>query len=533
MGHVALTVDNTRYEFVVDPDSYSEVDIVDFAPRAVAGTPAFSEMGLYLDVAQMGFGHGFGRVTYSEPQSYQYTGNGVDTSHDFITLYTDLTLLTSGASFHLRKMFTHRETLIGIGDTGIYILEPDGSLGLMDTMVLRDGISNGDYLFLTNSTRMWVGDLGAVASATSTTLTTATDAEWTLDLFNGGYIYIYYGTGAGQAAVAVTDTTADTLTVASWGTQPDETSYFVVLAPAGVDGNPPNNFDKLGISGGYMWGAEYRNPWLHFWAESDGTDVEGGQDTDVDAVRVGPGDFRIKNLLSVQNQLYVFREDGVWAIGDDNVAYHTLDFGDQVHQYNFWSVVVWNGFTIFPIRRSLYKYRSGLQDMTPPPFTDQLTFLSFGEFRGLVARGKYLYALGQCNGSNAGEESSEGTGFVALLKTDGVGWHKVAAFSHTNPSDFGLWLDPAADRLYVYIKDSGTEHGYLYYVKLDTHSELPYPSYPVAGAHNWYSSYYGGPRRRGLPGRHECRRVLPYRRAYILDEPGGVYWLDGAARISC
>lgn len=492
MGHIALTVSGTTYEFVVDPDTYSEVDIVDFAPRAVAGTPAFSEMGLYLEVAQLGFGHGFGRLTFTEPASYAYTGHLVDTSHDFINLYTNpVQLYSTGSGWTVNKMFVHREVMVVCTNSGLFVVKSDGTT-LIETeasTVWRDGLSNGDYFFLTKGTRMQVGDLGDVASATATTLVSNEDPEWTADLFNGGTVYITEGTGAGQSQ-AVTDTTTDTLTVASWSTQPDATSKFLVIANAGAAGNPPNNLNKLAISGGYVWACENREPWLHFWAESDGTDAEGGQDTDTGAVRVGPGDVKIQNLLAAQNQLYVFRQDGLWAVGDDEVAYHTLDFSDQVHTYNFKSVQLWNGFTIFPIRRSLYKYRSGLQDITPPAWTDGLPFRTFGEFRGMAARGKFLYVLGQSNGANTTEEPAEAAGFVTLLKTDGVGWHKVAVFSQSNPSAFDLWLDPAADRLYVFLLDSVTSTGYLYYIRLQTHSEYPYVSYPTSGDHNWYSSFF-------------------------------------------
>jgi len=489
MGHISLTISGTKYDFVVDPDSYSEVDIVDFAPRAVAGTPAFSEMGLYLEVAQLGFGHGFGRWTYSEPASYMYSGNCVDTSHDFISLYTDPVLLYETGSFILRKMWSHREVQLGCGLSGLYVVRAS-DLHKINASNWRYGISNGDYFFLTQSGRMQVGDLGDVKTAGGSTLTSDEDPQWTADIFNGGTVYIYDGLGAGQTRT-VTNTTADTLTVSvAWGTGLNPTSKFIVWANAGVGGNPPNNFNKLAISGGYMWGGENRNPWLHSWVESDGTDAEGGQDTDTAAVRVGPGDFRIRNLLAAQNQLFAFRDDGMWAVGDDSVAYHTLDFGDQVHAYNFFSAVVWNGFTIFPIRRSLMKYRSGLQDMTPPPWTDRLPYLTFGEFRGMVPRGKYLYVLGQSNGSNAVDEAAETAGFVTLLKTDGVGWHKVATFPEVNPSDFDLWLDPAADRLYVFLYDTSGYDGHLYYVQLQTHSEMPYAAFPTSGAHNWYSSYF-------------------------------------------
>jgi hypothetical protein len=71
---------------------------------------------------------------------------------------------------------------------------------------------------------------GPVASATTVTID-CTDAGWTPDALIGRRVAILSGTGAGQV-VAITDNDADTITVASWTTQPDNTSTFAIVESA-------------------------------------------------------------------------------------------------------------------------------------------------------------------------------------------------------------------------------------------------------------------------------------------------------------
>ena len=69
-------------------------------------------------------------------------------------------------------------------------------------------------------------DNGVATGGSATTLTD-TAKTWTADFWNGGYVYIYQGTGAGEVRT-ITDTTPDTITIES-GTTPDVTSKYVIV----------------------------------------------------------------------------------------------------------------------------------------------------------------------------------------------------------------------------------------------------------------------------------------------------------------
>lgn len=488
-GHIKITVDGTTTPLVIDPTSWREVDMVDFAPRAVAGTPAFSRQGIYLDIGQQDFKHGFGQWRFREPQSYAYSGHLIDTRHGYISLYSaPHSPLYSGAGWTVRKMLVHNDRHVFITSSGIGIIRPSNGEFAYYSTYFRDMISNGTYLFVSYSGQLRIADVNRVSSSTNNTLT-VDDAAWGTDVFAGGTVKILDGTGYGESH-AVSSNTGTTLTIAdTWTANPDTSSYFIVIDTCGNVGNPPNNFWDLITFGGYYWGYEYGTNYLHFWAESDGSDAEGDGTTDAAVVQVGPPGVPIIGMQVYNNQLWVFREDGAWTVSEDNLAYHALPFATEVSNLNFATSVIFNGFLVFPIRNTLYKYTSGLANITPPVWDEYPPYKKFGNFKGLTVRGSFMYVMAQSNEANTNETYEGTTGFVSILATDGVGWHKLLSTTDTTPSDYNMWLDPVYDRIYYWTLDSGGT-GQLRYIQLQTLSDLPYSVYSTSEISNWYSSYF-------------------------------------------
>lgn len=491
-GHIAMEVSGTKYKFLIEPSSLSEVDIVDFAPRAVSGSPAWSEMGLYVDVSQEGFTHGFGQHTYSEPKSYAYSGSNVDTRHGYISLYTDPTLVNTGgtAGWTVNKMQVHDGVRVLATSSGLQMIRPDtgaisDALAMPTGTECRDILSTGQYFLATQSDQTQICDVVEATAGANTTITDSA-ASWTVDIFAGGTVYIMAGTGAGQSR-AVSSNTATQITVgAAWDTNPDNTSFAIVINDTGQAS--ADNFDKLTVFGGYFWTFENSTNYLHFGAESDGSDLEGGGTADTAVIQVGTSATDILDMLAFNNQLWVFKEDGVWTVGEDNLAYHTLSFADELSSSNFNAKVVWDGFAVFSVRNTLYKYRSGLQDLTPPIFDEYPPYKKFGDFSGLLARSGWLFMLAISNEAFSDETAETTTGYGALLSSNGVGWHKLWTFPQTAPTDMEMWLDNVNDILYVFGYSGGK--GYLYSIQLQATSDLAYADYPTSTYCNWYSSWY-------------------------------------------
>jgi hypothetical protein len=495
-GHIAITTSGTKTRLLIDPTTYSKVDITDFAPRAVTGTPAFSTLGLYLDVAQDGFRHGFGKEEFSEPVSYSYVGHQVDTRHDFISLWTNFTTAIAATTGLVVTKYIKFSGFDILGTTaGISIFQTDDTTvkDLAFTAV-RDIISNGKYLFLSTGTRMKIAWLGQPSSTTSTTATFSAAAFETTDQWaTNGKAWVFEGTGS-VAEATITASTGTVVTVSSWpsGT-PNTGSYILLIADAGNAGNPPNNFSKMAIFGGSMWAVQSSTRFLHFWSEINGTDAEGGGLTDAGAITVGPPGAIIRSLQPYQNQLWAFRDDGAWTINEqdvDGLAYHTLDVSAQASTQNFLSTIVWNGFLIYPVRNTLMKYRSGEQDISPPTFGFKHPPKRFGWFRGFAARGRFLFLLAKSNEAFSDESTEASAGFVSLLCHDGVGWHKLMDIPIAAPNSANMWLDAEDDYLWIYANDPSVGKGSVYKIQLQTNTDLPFASYPTTGDHNLYTSYY-------------------------------------------
>jgi hypothetical protein len=98
--------------------------------------------------------------------------------------------------------------------------------------------------------------------------------------------------------------------------------------------------------------------------------------------------------------------------------------------------------------------------------------------------------MAQSNASNTTEESQQTTGFISILATDGVGWHKLVDISIASITGYNMWLDPEADRLTYTVYNGVAGYNTLRYIQLQTLTDLPYDSYPTSGTQNLYSSYF-------------------------------------------
>lgn len=499
-GHIQATVGSTIYPFVIDPLSYSEVDVTDFAPRAVGSNVSLGELGLYTDAGQIDFGHGYGEMEFVEQQSYAYSGQYIDTRHGHIQLFSKATNITGlVASTAIRRIILHRNVpfvlyadRLAALDTSGSVIQYSGSQATFGGDTAYDVISTSKYMIVSNSGRLRVCDGGKVTSATSNTMTVAS-AGWYTDVWAGGKVYIIGGADAGDSGT-ITGNTATAITISgTFATALDTTSVYLLVAPTGNASNQATNFGKMTIFGGYYWAIERGTNYVHFWAEERASDAEGNGTADIAAIQVGPIGTPLNDLLGYDNQLYVFREDGAWAVHQDNLSYQTgLMFQAEQSSLNFKGALVWQGFLIFPIRNTLYKFRSGLQDITPPIWDDNLPFKMFGDYRGIMVRGRFMYALGQSNAANSDESATEGTaGFISLLATDGVGWHKVLDVPFTSiPSEYDMWLDPVNDYLYIYgLNASGNPE--VWYVQFEELSDYPEAAaYPTGTFYNLYTSWF-------------------------------------------
>ncbi len=101
--------------------------------------------------------------------------------------------------------------------------------------VLIDGHLNTrkyDFYGDDTYTNSYIVTSGTAQSATSSTITLASDASATDDAYNGYGIVITGGTGSGQDHLRITDyngTTKEATLTSTWTTTPDSTSTYRVI----------------------------------------------------------------------------------------------------------------------------------------------------------------------------------------------------------------------------------------------------------------------------------------------------------------
>ena len=160
---------------------------------------------------------------------------------------------------------------------------------------------------LTNSTYWSIEDSGSVASATDDTIT-ITSAGWTEDVWINEYVWIYSGTGIGQARL-ITDNTQTVLTVENdWETNPDATSKFKIFhtgtnAHVEEELRDCDNTDTL---------------------FTDNYPLRILQTVEVDSVSVTP------------SKVYVYKDTGKLVLSTDAEASKWVSKKAQLNKLNYW-----------------------------------------------------------------------------------------------------------------------------------------------------------------------------------------------------
>ena len=118
-------------------------------------------------------------------------------------------------------------------DAYVTVDEVRRTLGVTDSDIIPDDVITQAIEFaedeidrITFTTYYPVLETGRVTSATDTTLV-ETNKEWNTDDLTGYAVYIYAGTGIGQIR-EITDNDETSVTVATWTTNPDSTSRYII-----------------------------------------------------------------------------------------------------------------------------------------------------------------------------------------------------------------------------------------------------------------------------------------------------------------
>jgi len=250
-----------------------------------------------------------------------------------------------------------------------------------------------------------------------------------------------------------------------------------VHSDAGLDANS-TDYKWLIIHNGYIYAGKDGSNMVHYDDNDDLSALE-GDNTDTNVIYVGGGGLPTFNAFTYGGNLYISRADGIWQLGEDNVARKVLDFTSEISSSNFRSAVVHNGYVMFPVRDAILQW-NGLRysNRTPNRLTDSFPYTTYGQFDNFTVVGEYLYCTGRTN---------EATYTESLLCFDGIGWHRLAdLITDGDGTISAMGYDAVNDYLW-YHHDDGTAD-VTYYIEFQSLSEFPQANFPTTGTHSLISS---------------------------------------------
>ena len=421
-GHISLNGNPYR----IDLQSYKVRDIVDFSPRPTTpgGSIVHSELGLYQPLLLTDWRHGFGFQWYSDAMGYMRTDGQLDTRHPGVVM-----MMTSPTSTDTE--LATKEGFCNF-DGRLYSW---GSTGSSGSGVRRYSASTWDDIFSDTAGTIRFGIVNYLLP-TSAYLFAAVDGARIMKL-----------------------DTADDPTNAGAGANSTDYRWLI-------------------IHNGNIYAGKDASNIVYYDSNTALTGLQGDPADDTNEIVVGQGGYPTLGAVSLFGKLYVFRWDGMWEIGEDNVARRVLDFSNEASSTNFRSWAIFNGSLAFPIRDKIFSWNGArVTDITPPPLSDTFPYVTYGRFDNLVAVGGFLYLTARTNESTYEEH---------ILAFDGVGWHKLAEPLATGAGSItSMGYDVTNNRLWYHTSDTEETTSYITFQNL---SDYPFADFPITGTHSWISS---------------------------------------------
>lgn len=244
---------------------------------------------------------------------------------------------------------------------------------------------------------------------------------------------------------------------------------------AGLDANS-TDYKWLIIHNGYIYAGKDGTNRVHYDDSETLASLE-GTTSDTNIIYCGAGNKPTLGAIVYAGQLYVSREDGLWHIGEDNIARNVLDYSNEASSNNFRGMAVVNGFLMFPIRNRMVQWNGArVAYFTPSKLTDTFPYVSYYQFDNLVSAGNFLYCTARTN---------ETTYTESLLCYDGVGWHKLMDLV-TNGTDSisAMNYDTINDYMWYHLNATADVSYYIQFRE----DQFPHENFPTTGTHHLITS---------------------------------------------
>lgn len=282
--------------------------------------------------------------------------------------------------------------------------------------------------------------------------------------YNGTSWSSIYSTAAVNYAMAA----GDYLFFCPDGVRVQKINTSDTVSVAGLDANS-TDYKWMVIHNGFIYAGKDGTNRIHYADQVDLSDLE-GTTADTNAIYVGVSNSPTLGAIVYAGQLYVSRADGLWHIGDDNIARCVLNYSQEQSSGNFSGMAIINGFLVFPIRNKMIQWNgTRISDFTPTKMNDVYPFSRYGEFSNLVAVDNNLFLTAH---------SWPGTYAEHLLCYDGVGWHQLVQNVATGADAVsGMGYDTVNNRLWYHVQASVN---LTHYIQFGNISAMPYADFSTS-----------------------------------------------------
>jgi hypothetical protein len=415
----------------LDPESWDGKDVVDFSPKA--STPGagvvYSDLQMYQPIAaQTDFTHGFGFIWQEDEAGYMYTAGSIDTRQKGQAMLMTQKTQSDDANVNKYNMVVFGAFVYAATSAGVY-------------------------------------RTAAGASWEKCPITGTTEPKINAVFTNGAYLFaLVDGARLKKAsAISATPTTTD------W-------------SDAGVNSGS-TDYKWAVMHAGYQYFGKDASNIIYKDSNADLSALCGAAADDTAEIYVGTSSSMVTlGAISFLEKLMVARQDGLWGIGDDNVARLALNFSGESSASNFRSMCVHNGMLYFPIRDRLYQWNgSRLNDVTPPQLTDTWPYVTLGYFNNLVSHEDLLYCTARTNESNTTYDEM-------VLAYDGVGWHRIISPITAGVKNISMMSYASLNNYLWYHVNNGTTDNTTSYIPFQDYSHFPEASFATSGTHSLYTS---------------------------------------------
>jgi hypothetical protein len=415
----------------LDPESWDGKDVVDFSPKA--STPGagvvYSDLQMYQPIAaQTDFTHGFGFIWQEDEAGYMYTAGSIDTRQKGQAMLMTQKTQSDDANVNKYNMVVFGAFVYAATSAGVY-------------------------------------RTAAGASWEKCPITGTTEPKINAVFTNGAYLFaLVDGARLKKAsAISAIPTTTD------W-------------SDAGVNSGS-TDYKWAVMHAGYQYFGKDASNIIYKDSNADLSALCGAAADDTAEIYVGTSSSMVTlGAISFLEKLMVARQDGLWGIGDDNVARLALNFSGESSASNFRSMCVHNGMLYFPIRDRLYQWNgSRLNDVTPPQLTDTWPYVTLGYFNNLVSHEDLLYCTARTNESNTTYDEM-------VLAYDGVGWHRIISPITAGVKNISMMSYDSLNNYLWYHVNNGTTDNTTSYIPFQDYSHFPEASFATSGTHSLYTS---------------------------------------------